>query len=210
MPCGTWIQTFTGKSFDFIDMEERSIDPIDIAHSLAHRYRWSGHTREAVSVAAHSLVVANLLPPHLKLYGLLHDAEECYTGDIVTPMMRALEEIGQVGSGNGLKSMKDRAQEAVRARFGLPIDLGPEVHHADLISLSTERHLYLSHMEWGWDPPPPSPEAGAMFAELVKLSPRDCAHKFLRTWLLLTDGAHKMEISQAIRAYKGMLEGSQV
>lgn len=75
----------SGKVIDLLDlrMEDVSID--DIAHSLAHTIRFAGHLQHPITVARHSIYVAELLPEPLRLAGLLHDAHEAYLGDITRP-----------------------------------------------------------------------------------------------------------------------------
>jgi len=57
--------------------------------------------------------VADLLPPSLKLAGLLHDAHETYMGDITTPVKRA----GVSGTAD-IAAVLDRAIEEA---FDLPL-----------------------------------------------------------------------------------------
>ena len=56
-----------------------------IAVALSRECRYAGAGIDWWPVALHSFVVADLLPDELKLYGLLHDAAECVTGDIPKP-----------------------------------------------------------------------------------------------------------------------------
>lgn len=85
-----WVQTYTGKRFVLASPDAAAVCIDDIAHSLSLQCRFNGHTREFYSVAQHSLLVASLLPGRAALYGLLHDASEAYTGDIVTPVKSTL------------------------------------------------------------------------------------------------------------------------
>lgn len=70
-------------------------DTRTIAAALAKLCRWNGHTDRFYSVAQHSVLVSELLfdtsgRHDLAIHGLLHDAAECVTGDIVTPIRNAL------------------------------------------------------------------------------------------------------------------------
>jgi len=80
------ILTYTGKHVDLAAPNPVMIDPRDISHALSHQCRFNGHCREFYSVAQHSVLVAYLLPPELKLAGLLHDAPEAFLGDVVQPL----------------------------------------------------------------------------------------------------------------------------
>lgn len=58
-----------------------------IARQLSRICRYAGATPHFYSVARHSLLVAELVPdePALKLAALVHDAHECWTGDVLRP-----------------------------------------------------------------------------------------------------------------------------
>lgn len=84
------IRTFTGKVFDVINPTKEMIDIIDIAHSLSLQCRFCGHTSRHVSIAEHSLWVADHVPNELKLAALLHDASEAYLVDVPTPIKNML------------------------------------------------------------------------------------------------------------------------
>lgn len=84
----SFIQTYSGKKFDFQNPE--SITLADIAHALANLCRFNGHVKTFYSVADHSLNVARLVAwrggsIQDTLLALLHDSSEFATGDIVTP-----------------------------------------------------------------------------------------------------------------------------
>jgi hypothetical protein len=79
--------------------------PIDqIARQLSQLCRYAGATPGHYSVARHSLLVADFVAdtgagPEVELLALLHDAHECWTGDILRPASRrvkfALQELQQ-------------------------------------------------------------------------------------------------------------------
>ena len=56
-----------------------------IAVQLSRECRYAGASLYWWPVALHSFIVADLLPDHLKIHGLLHDAAEVVTGDIPKP-----------------------------------------------------------------------------------------------------------------------------
>ncbi len=75
------LYTYTGK----IAYPDGAPSIMDIAVGLSRECRYAGASVHWWPVALHSFVVADLLPPGIRLHGLLHDAAECITGDIPTP-----------------------------------------------------------------------------------------------------------------------------
>ena len=75
------------------DVYQLTIFPADqIARQLGKLCRFAGATPDHWSVARHSLLVAALAPddPWHRMAALLHDAHECWTGDILRPVTRLL------------------------------------------------------------------------------------------------------------------------
>lgn len=58
----------------------------DIAVQEGRLCRYAGAGIRFWPVLLHSIVVAELLPPDLKAYGLLHDAGECVSNDVPSPV----------------------------------------------------------------------------------------------------------------------------
>ena len=72
-------------------IEELDYFPVEqIGKQLANIGRYAGATPHFYSVARHSMLVNSLVPnePHLKLMALMHDAHECWIGDILRPAKR--------------------------------------------------------------------------------------------------------------------------
>lgn len=127
-----FIRTYTSGVFHTDPRpEEVSID--DIAMSLSRIPRWGGHTKLPYSVAAHSMYVAKLLPSHLQLTGLLHDASEAYLADIPSPFKVLLPDY---------KKLEERIMSVIFRKLNpkgrLP-DLEPLVKKADGVALFSER-----------------------------------------------------------------------
>ncbi|HLZ18041.1 MAG TPA: hypothetical protein VKO67_00435 [Smithellaceae bacterium] len=121
----------------------------DIIHSLPLINRFNGATMFPYSVAQHSLYVAGLLPPELKLHGLLHDAAEVYVGDMVSPLKKIMLEYKQVEA---------RITKVVAGVFGLCYPEPSKVKKADLAVLSAEHDQVLmpSYGPWYKDFPKPA------------------------------------------------------
>lgn len=128
-----WIQTISGIKFDLINPTEDMIDINDIAHALSMQCRWNGHCRYFYSLAEHSCHVSHLVPPHLALHGLLHDAAEAFTGDCVTPLKGQLP---------GFKMIEHKILRLIFDHYGVTNSLAniEAVKFADQTMLATEGH----------------------------------------------------------------------
>lgn len=106
----TWVQTRTGREFNFKAMSVESVDPVDIAHALGYLCRFNGHTNRFYSVAEHSCRMYDYWVPHrirdaewddlnvhlLRGAILVHDAHEAYVGDVVRPLKQAVPELKRI------------------------------------------------------------------------------------------------------------------
>lgn len=126
--------------------DEVSID--DIAHSLARLCRFNGHVSGFLSVARHSLWVAERLREvgrtDLELTGLLHDAAEAYLGDMIRPLKHG--DVGEV-----YRVAEERVEAAVAERFGLEHPWPAAVKEADTWVL-LEREMHDARWTWHGSP----------------------------------------------------------
>ena len=169
---GLAIQVGSGGYFHFEDPRPEEVHLSDIAAALSKITRYTGHTTEFYSVAQHSVLVSKLVPRHLALAGLLHDATEAYIGDINRPLKMLLDEKAP----GVLRFIENRIHDAVSLRFNLFVT--PEDHvalkHADNVALATEkRDLLYGDTEWPGMPDP-------MDQEIVPLAPHQAETQFLR------------------------------
>ena len=153
-----WIQMASGRSWVLTAPTPDRVHWPDIAESLAKICRWNGHTTAFYSVAQHCCLVADTLPPALRLYGLLHDAHEAVLGDEATPVKDALRAMGRDDAFDRLAAITDAA---IFRAAGLPPampkrDVAPAIRQADLTLLSTERRDLLAPGARPW-PPMPDP-----------------------------------------------------
>ena len=58
----------------------------DIAYGLANECRFGNQLSEFYSVAEHSVLLVDIVPPHLKKWALIHDTPEGYMSDIPKPI----------------------------------------------------------------------------------------------------------------------------
>jgi 5'-deoxynucleotidase YfbR-like HD superfamily hydrolase len=117
-----------------------------IGVSLGRIVRFCGHTRHYYTVLCHSLVVADLLPPEIAIYGLMHDAQESLVSDVPTPF----------------KTQVARNRESVLLRniyianglpWPIPENVQDQIDEADHKALIAEAHI-LKHpgaaAQWGY------------------------------------------------------------
>lgn len=172
------IQTYTGKLFNPLALENEDCGPIDlmdIAHALSHLCRFNGHTKRFYSVGEHSLHVSCVLAqtsPENQAWGLLHDAAEAYLGDMVRPIKKRMPDF---------QVIEDRLLQRIAKRFGLPWPIPAVVFDADDIMLATEfRDLMQSPPQSPlmMQPIPPLPEWNAFLPSLAQ-TPFDTRQVFL-------------------------------
>lgn len=125
-----WIKTFTGLHFNYAHPTVESISIRDIAQALSHECRFAGHLPEFYSVAQHSVLVSEIVPPEFALEALLHDAHEAYCKDIPSPLKRLIPDYCGIEMGIDC---------VIRNKFGLPVVPSQAVKQADLVMLATER-----------------------------------------------------------------------
>jgi len=74
------------------DVETLTEFPVaGVARQLGGLRRYAAATPDHYSVARHSLLVVALLPaddPALRMLGLVHDAHECWIGDVLRPVTK--------------------------------------------------------------------------------------------------------------------------
>lgn len=126
---GDWFPSVKGRQLRPFDLRPEDIDPEEIARALSNLCRFGGHLKQFYSVAQHSVLVASVLPDDLAFVGLLHDATEAYCGDMVRPIKSRMPEY---------KLLESSIWRVIAERFGLPLELPPEVKVADDRVLMTE------------------------------------------------------------------------
>lgn len=126
----SFIQTFTGKHFNYLAIQLDAIEIEDIANALSNICRFAGHLPEFYSVGQHSVLTSHLVSQEFALQALLHDAAEAYLQDIPAPLKRLLPDY---------RAIEDRVDAAIRQKFGLPSEQHPTVKYADLVMLASER-----------------------------------------------------------------------
>lgn len=139
--------THSGQVLDlnFIKPENVSIE--DIAHSLSFQCRFNGHTNRFYSVAEHSLVLHDLVREesgiqnlNRRMAAILHDAAECYLGDITKPVRNSLYIV---------ESIEDQILENIFKAFGVPFSsLDEELKAMDNDLCIVEGFFFIGGMYW--------------------------------------------------------------
>jgi len=138
---GNWIQTFSGQMFWPLDPRPEEIFTHDIAHALSLICRYAGHCREFYSVAQHCVIGTHLVPRHLALDFLFHDASEAYISDLPKPVKVHLADY---------KEIEATIEAAIAERYGLQDPHPPEIKTMDWTLLATEARdlMEIPRMAW--------------------------------------------------------------
>lgn len=185
MSSKTWMETWSGKRVDLLNPDPSQIDIRDIAHHLSILNRFTGATKVPYSVAQHSLYVSMLVPEHLQLHALLHDAHEAYVNDINTPLKECLFEEFCGRFASPLDAVIWGIDGAIDVAFGL----GPlsgiwinEIKRADMQAMSDEKAFLKPNSTSNWEEYGLPPPAGKID---VVMTWREAKQAFLdRFWRL--------------------------
>lgn len=149
-----YIQTVGGRKVHIPNTDPDSIHHEDFSWALSNAARFAGHLSKPMSVAEHSVNVsrfAGLLALEngrseaeialVALQGLLHDATEAYLCDIPTPFKVMIP---------GYAEMEHALWEVIANKYGVPVQMYPEVKSADKVMLMSERDQYRDVTDdWG-------------------------------------------------------------
>jgi len=190
----TWLLTHTGRQHHLTGSSAVHPDNVpsvgEIAHALSQINRFTGHACRPYSVAEHSLLVADIA--HAlgtsklgELCALMHDAHECITGDIASPIKQVL--------GTTWAEFEAMHENHLRMHYGLTMAYkahGATIKQCDLIALATERRDLLPFDPLEHDPWPtldtfgqrvhPWADTTLMAPSQVLRTPREWAHRFIK------------------------------
>ena len=169
-----WLQTVGGRKMDLIQPMIYESSWSDIAHHLACNNRYAGAMPVPFSVAQHSLMVEEILrlnghDERTQLLGLLHDCEEAYIGDIISPVPKALAVM--IPNFTSIWSMfKNNLRDAILHKAGFDMSetdsLWDVIHNADMTALAWEMRDLAANPpieNWTeWCPEPPVHKASFM------------------------------------------------
>lgn len=152
-----WMQTYSGRAFRFDEPTNLELNIKDISRPLSRIPRFNGHGSKPLSVAEHSLIVRRILhnwgaSEMVQLHGLMHDAHEAFTGDIIAPFKRFLREVLLCD----IEAFQAEIQVNILAAFNIPMLSRLEdialIKKVDLYCCKLERDLVMkSSLEWDVD-----------------------------------------------------------
>lgn len=143
----TFIQSYSGRSIDFLDPKVEQIDIDDIAHALSLLCRFGGHCRQFYSVAQHSVIASWNVKQKFALEALLHDSTEAFLVDMPRPIKQVLK---------GYRDIEKGLDKVIREKFNLPEEMTKAVHLVDNQMLATEKRdlMKISERPWSELPDP--------------------------------------------------------
>lgn len=138
------INTLSGVKFNLFNPTTDMICVEDIARGLAFNSHFNGQCPRYFSIAEHSLMVYDLIYDDIKadagehfykklLAGLLHDASEAYTGDMLKPLKVHLPLFIEV---------ENRIMEVIFKKFNLDIGLLKFVKPYDVVVQKIEYRAF--------------------------------------------------------------------
>lgn len=183
-----WIETYTGKHVNPLELKPEDIDIKDIAHALPLLCRFVGHCKRFYSVAQHSIHVADLIAGELKkvapmessdkdfvhyliesnrtcLAALLHDGAETYMSDVSRPVKHSIK---------GFIEIENRINGVIMQKFGC---IGADwalIKKYDNVMLATEAVRLMPSCGEGWYLP-----ESPISADIPELSPREVEELFI-------------------------------
>lgn len=144
-----YMTTVTGKTFDPLLLQPEEVCIKDIAHALAMQCRYNGHCVGHLSVARHSVWVSHEVAlafghdPELEFIGLMHDAAEAYTGDLIRPIKHR----PQLAA---FKEIEEHVERVIADVFNFAYPHPPEIKAADnAVTGGRERHER-GHWDGSW------------------------------------------------------------
>jgi hypothetical protein len=120
----------SGAYIDLENPQAEVMTPEVIARALSRICRFTGHTSRFYSVAEHSYRMSYLVPPAFALEALMHDAAEAFVGDMAKPLKNQLW---------AYTAYEEGIWAELSERYQLPLELSPEIKHADLVMLKWEK-----------------------------------------------------------------------
>lgn len=129
------IRTYSKAVIDLINPLSAQICIRDIAVGLSSIRRWNGQIRNPLTVAEHSIFVAEQLPDKFKIFGLMHDSAEAYLGDVSSKLKAFLPDY---------KKIEKNMTKVIFEKYGLVVEVPADIEA--MVKVVDTKSLEL---EWG-------------------------------------------------------------
>lgn len=142
---GQFIRAHSGTYVNVFDPKPEMFLLEDIAEGIAYNYRWGGHSLSKITVAEHSLNVAELMMNEDDVRAaLFHDASEAYLSDLPSPIKANIPIY---------KKIEAKVMAAIAERFGFIWPLSKAVKDGDAAELISEwKGCVLTNTYLSWKP----------------------------------------------------------
>lgn len=169
---------------DLRDPRPEMISADDIAHALSQVCRFGGHSKRFVSVAEHSVLVADVTEasggdPIEQMIALMHDAHKAYLGDIPTPIKMMLRDYPEM-------SAQIKAAIARALQIPTPTLSTPRVAAAEKLVGAFEEEQLMGDTRPQYAPSVRATQLPAGVSWRAGLSPHDAELLFCRRFDQLT------------------------
>lgn len=150
-----WIQTRSGKKLTPRALEVDQVGDIyEIAHALAHEFRFSRQTLIPYSVAEHCVRGSRLLPAAFAGAFLLHELSEVYLPDVPAPLKPYVFVESEASPAITWADLERQHTAVILKALGLsslePLIYSPEVRRVDLAMLAAEKRDLMSPEPEPW------------------------------------------------------------
>jgi hypothetical protein len=149
-------QSLDGQKLDLLNLQPGAFTIETIAHALALKNRFTGHTIQPYTVAQHCVEGSWRIAGPFKLAFLLHELDEVFLPDIHGPLKPRVS----VDTGSEYVTWQELGQEHIRSALSNlnlvslePLLRSPEVKTMDLQMLHLEKTHYMKPVDWEWNFP---------------------------------------------------------
>lgn len=137
-----WVPDAPVKTWLIDDLRPSMISIKSIAKGLSKECRFAGQIEGFYSVAQHSVIMRSVipLPPHLRIYALLHDAAEGYIGDQAKPIKVTLPDFND---------LEEKVQAVIHHAFGMAYPMPEIIKEYDARMVVTEaEQMFAEQPDW--------------------------------------------------------------
>lgn len=158
------VNLYSGGQIDFDNMSNSHFTIVDIARGLSNCARYAGQTDDHYSVAQHSVLLAEKLPPKYRLQGLLHDAPEFVLGDPCRDVKQMLPDY---------KVLETRLHSAICRKFRINPDFPGIIKQYDTIICADETDYFFPQRQIC------PPTAKRLGVKIEPMQPREAFQMFM-------------------------------